>query len=90
MPDSNLPKRVKLERVESGYRYDLGDKFTHGLSSHFEIQKIDHPGATFNGWWEVYVQDIHAGGVATGLFQSLDEVRIFLGALPCPQHRWGS
>jgi hypothetical protein len=81
--EANVQKRVKLERVEGGYRYDLGDR-VRGGDYCFEIRKIDQSGATFNGWWEVIAGDM----AGVGLFQSLDDVRTFLAHMPSPYHRY--
>lgn len=77
MPDSNLPRQVRLERVEDGYRYDLGDRYRNGPC--FEIQQIKQSGATFDDWWEI---GIEGDDITFVLARSLTAVRRFLAAIP--------
>lgn len=72
-----LPRKVKLEKVKGGYRYEQ-----HGVRNPntFEIVKTKLAGQT---WWEVNV----VGADATAMFLTLDEVRIFLAAIQSPWHQ---
>lgn len=76
-PDSNLPRQVKLERVEEGYRYDLSGRYRNGPC--FEIRQDRHSGSTFEGWWEVGIMGDDTTFV---MARSLTDVRRFLAAIP--------